>query len=83
MNRRIRWEPVDSNPLWLRGIRTRNPNPKNFTQSMEPERNAVYLDIEHIFQQSKDMGIQVTWLNQGILSFDSEEDRLMFLLRWS
>jgi hypothetical protein len=50
---------------------------------MEPERNAVYLDIEHIFQQSKDMGIQVTWLNQGILSFDSEEDRLMFLLRWS
>jgi len=41
MTRRIRWEPVDSNPLWLRGIRCRNPNPTSFTQAMEPERNVT------------------------------------------
>ena len=83
MNRRIRWETVDGNPLWLRGIRTRNPEPKSFTQAMEPERNALRDEMRLILDQWVAQGQRVSFIGQGIIAFDSEEDLLMFLLRWS
>ena len=83
MTRRIRWESVDSNPLWLRGIRCRNPNPTSFTQSMEPERNAVYTEMIPFIDQSNQIGLNVKWLGQALIAFDSEEDLTLFLLRWS
>jgi len=83
MSRRIRWEPVDSNPLWLRGIRCRNPNPTSFTQAMEPERNAVYNEMRPFIDQSNEQGLNVRWLGQAMIAFESEEDLLMFALRWS
>ena len=83
MNRRIRWETVDSNPLWLRGIRTRNPEPRSFTQAMEPERNAVYNEMRPFIDQSNDQGLPVRWLGQSLIAFESEEDLLMFVLRYA
>ena len=83
MNRRIRWQTVDGNPLWLRGIRTRNPNPKSFTQAMEPERNALRDEMRLILDQWVAQGQRVSFIGQGIIAFDSEEDLTLFLLRWS
>ena len=81
--RKIRWEKVQGNPLWLRGVRTRNPNPTSFTQAMEPERNAVYNEMRPFIDQSNEQGLNVRWLGQAMIAFDSEEDLLMFVLRWS
>ena len=83
MSRRIRWEPVDSNPLWLRGIRCRNPNPTSFTQAMEPERNVTYDEMIPILDQSVEQGMRVSWIGQSLIAFESEEDLTLFLLRWS
>ena len=83
MTRRIRWQPVEGNPLWLRGIRCRNPEPKSFTQAMEPERNAVYNEMRPFIDQSNEQGLNVRWLGQAMIAFESEEDLLMFVLRWS
>ena len=83
MTRRIRWEMVKGNPLWLRGIRTRNTNPTSFTQAMEPERNAVYNEMRPFIDQSNEIGLNVRWLGQAMIEFDSEEDLTLFLLRWS
>ena len=83
MTRRIRWEMVKGNPLWLRGIRCRNPNPTSFTQAMEPERNAVYNEMRPFIDQSVEQGMRVSWVGQALIAFDSEEDLVLFLLRWS
>ena len=83
MTRRIRWATVDGNPLWLRGIRCRNPAPKSFTQAMEPERNALLDEMRLILDQSVEQGMRVSWIGQGIIAFDSEEDLTLFVLRWS
>ena len=83
MSRRIRWEPVDSNPLWLRGIRCRNPNPTSFTQAMEPERNVTYDEMIPVLDQSVEQGMRVSWIGQSLIAFESEEDLTLFLLRWS
>jgi len=83
MSRRIRWEPVDSNPLWLRGIRCRNPNPTSFTQAMEPERNVTYDEMIPVLDQSVEQGMRVSWIGQSLIAFESEEDLTLFLLRWT
>jgi hypothetical protein len=33
--------------------------------------------------QSNDQGLPVRWLGQSLIAFESEEDLLMFVLRWS
>ena len=83
MSRRIRWEPVENNPLWLRGIRCRNPNPTSFTQAMEPERNVTYDEMIPVLDQSVEQGMRVSWIGQSLIAFESEEDLTLFLLRWS
>jgi hypothetical protein len=50
---------------------------------MEPERNALRDEMRLILDQWVEQGMRVSWIGQGIISFDSEEDLLMFLLRWS
>jgi hypothetical protein len=81
--RKIRWEKVQGNPLWLRGVRTRNPNPTSFTQAMEPERNVTYDEMIPVLDQSVEQGMRVSWIGQSLIAFESEEDLTLFLLRWS
>ena len=80
---RIRFEAVDTNPLWVRAVRKRNPNPTSFTQAMEPERNALYHELSRAITWGLESGMKIKWLSQGLISFETEEDKLMFLLRWN
>jgi hypothetical protein len=50
---------------------------------MEPERNAVYNEMRPFIDQSNEQGLNVRWLGQAMIAFESEEDLLMFVLRWS
>ena len=80
---RIRFETVDSNSLWLRAVRKRNPNPTSFTQAMEPERNARYQELSRAITWGLESGMKIKWLSQGLIGFETEEDKLLFLLRWN
>ena len=81
--KKLLWRTVDGNQLWLRGVMSRNQNPKSFTQATEPERNAVYNEMRPFIDQSNEIGLNVRWLGQAMIEFDSEEDLTLFLLRWS
>jgi hypothetical protein len=50
---------------------------------MEPERNALLDEMRLILDQSVEQGMRVSWIGQGIIAFDSEEDLTLFVLRWS
>jgi hypothetical protein len=50
---------------------------------MEPERNVTYDEMRPFIDQSNEQGLNVRWLGQAMIAFNSEEDLVLFLLRWS
>lgn len=84
-DRSLLWKTVDSNPLWLRGVMSRYHNPTSFVMSMAPERNARLSDPEWraIVDWIKETDFPAKILPEGILAFETENDKLVFLLRWS
>ena len=81
--KKLLWRTVDGNQLWLRGVMSRNQNPTSFTQSMEPERNVPYDEMKPVLDQSVEQGMRVSLVGHALIAFDSEEDLILFLLRWS
>ena len=78
----IQWEDV-TNERWVRGVRPRNPNPTSFTQAMMPARPASGGELMPYIQWCHGCEIKVSYLNDGLLAFDTVEDKMMFLLRWA
>lgn len=73
---RIAWHKV-SNSLWLRAVR------EGQYHSSSMDRNARWSDIKEHMNWAKESGMTISYLDNGIVSFDNEQERLMFLLRWA
>jgi hypothetical protein len=78
----IRWEDV-TNERWLRGVWTRDPNPTSFTRAMMMDRPANGGELMQYIQWCHGCEIRVSYLNDGLLAFDTIEDKMVFLLRWA
>lgn len=81
----LQWRKVDSNPLWLRAVMSRHSNPTSFALSMIPERSALITDPEflQILDWIKQTNFPASYIGEGMIVFNNEEDISAFLLRWS
>lgn len=81
---KLLWRTVDGNILWLRAVMSRHTNPSSFTQAMMPERNALISDRQfaEVLNWIKQTEFPASYLGEGIVVFNTEEDVTAFLLRW-
>lgn len=83
--KKLLWRTVDGNQLWLRGAMSRISQPKSLIQAMEPERTALISDsaFAEVLNWIKETEFPASYLGQGIIAFNTEEDVTCFLMRWS
>lgn len=79
------WESVDGNVLWLRAKMSRYSNPSSFAMAMAPERNANTNDkqFKEILDWIRENRFPAKYLTDGLLAFETENDKLIFLIKWS
>jgi len=77
---KITWM-ITENPLWVRGVIPvrQGANGANYGVNVRADQ------LKDVMQwlDDKTNGVNATFLGQGLIAFDTPEDKLMFMLRWS
>lgn len=75
---KIAWHKTD-NALWVRGVTTQ----MDITVWERAPRNVNRNQLSEQLAWCETADIKVDYLGDGLIAFETAEDKLMFLLRWT